>query len=87
MNYSQRVRAARYLYRRCHHRALDDEDTLLALIEDSIMAGMHRHFMSHQIAIDDWLTKVMDYKRSHKETIDELKLKNDEIRRSETFQQ
>ena len=83
MNYSDRIEAAKYLYRRCHRKSIDDADTMLNVVEDALQAGMMRHFMSNEIALDDFLSRVISYKRINKERIDKIKLKNDELRRKQ----
>ena len=63
VNYSERIKAVKYLYHRCRLNAKDDGDTLLRLIEDAVGAGQNRIDMLPQDALDDWLTCVMDSSR------------------------
>ena len=58
MRYTDKIYAAKFLYRRCSKNSVDGAETLLKVIENAVMAGMERHRMPCNKAIDHWLELV-----------------------------
>ena len=82
MKYDDKVAAAKWLYRRCHINAYTEGETLLRVIEDALMAGMHRSKMdTTEEALSDWLTRVVKNENHKKEGAHARKLNNDTIGR------
>jgi len=58
MKYTDKIYAAKFLYRRCSKNSVDGAETLLKVIENAVMAGMERHRMPYTKAVDHWLELV-----------------------------
>ena len=81
MRYTDRIHAAKFLYRRCSKNSVDGAETLLKVIENAVMAGMERHNMTHVKAIDHWLKLVARRQSEAKEVNLKKNFKQDAIER------
>ena len=78
MRYSDRLEATKYLFTRCHRHAIDDDMTMLHMIEDAYLAGSGRG--GGQKGFHGFLVDVISGKRSM-EVNRKFKLKKREERR------
>lgn len=81
MRYSDRIYAAKFLYRRCSKNSVDGAETLLKVIENAVMAGMERHRMPYNKAVDHWLELVARRRSEAKEANLKRNFKKDTIER------
>jgi len=79
MKYSDRLFAAKRLYRHYRSKSLDGPDTLLKIVEHAIMAGMERSDMKYNEAVSDWLKISVRRKSEAKEEFIVANFKKDRI--------
>jgi len=73
MNYSDRLEATHYLFIRCQRHAVDEDMTMLHMIEDAYLAGAQRG--GGQKEFHGFLTDVMNGRQRVEEVQHRRKLK------------